>query len=75
VDFPRLFVEFQQLDSGAARRFGGTGLGLSLTKKMVEFQGGRISVESELGVGSTFMVLLPLADSTTIGRVETGVVA
>ncbi len=58
-DFPRLFREFEQLDSGAARRYGGTGLGLSLTKKIVEFQGGSIGVESEPGIGSTFTVELP----------------
>jgi len=66
ADFPKLFVEFQQLDSGAARRFGGTGLGLALTKKIIEFQGGRINVESELGIGTTFSVYLPLLDAATV---------
>jgi PAS domain S-box-containing protein len=58
-DINRLFTEFEQLDSGTARRFEGTGLGLALTKKIIEFQGGRISVESELGKGSVFTVVLP----------------
>jgi signal transduction histidine kinase len=59
-DFGKLFVEFQQLDSSAARRYQGTGLGLALTKKIVEFQSGSISVESEPGKGSTFTIVLPL---------------
>jgi PAS domain S-box-containing protein len=59
-DFRKLFAEFQQLDSGSARRFGGTGLGLALTKKIVELQSGSINVESQLGQGSAFTVLLPL---------------
>ena len=59
-DINRLFTEFEQLDSGTARRFEGTGLGLALTKKIVEFQGGHISVESELGKGSVFTVVLPV---------------
>ncbi|MBI2421287.1 MAG: PAS domain S-box protein [Candidatus Hydrogenedentes bacterium] len=59
-DFSRLFREFEQLDSGASRRYGGTGLGLSLTKKIVEFQKGSIAVESEFGKGSTFTVELPV---------------
>ncbi len=59
-DIDRLFNEFEQLDSGTARRFEGTGLGLALTKKIVEFQGGRVSVESKLGIGSVFTVILPL---------------
>jgi len=60
-DREKLFVEFQQLDAGSARRFEGTGLGLALTKKLVEAQGGNIGVESERGQGSTFTVLLPLS--------------
>jgi PAS domain S-box-containing protein len=59
-DINRLFTEFEQLDSGTARRFEGTGLGLALTKKIVEFQGGTISVESEPGKGSAFTVILPV---------------
>jgi len=66
-DINRLFTEFEQLDSGTARRFEGTGLGLALTKKIVEFQGGRISVESELGKGSAFTVVLPV----TIEEIQT----
>ncbi len=59
-DLGKLFVEFQQLDSGATRRHGGTGLGLALTKKIIEFQGGGIEVESIWQEGSTFTVRLPL---------------
>jgi protein-histidine pros-kinase len=59
-DIERLFVEFQQLDSSLARRYQGTGLGLALTKKIVEFQQGSITVESETGKGSTFTVILPM---------------
>ncbi len=58
-DLKRLFVEFQQLDSGAAKRHGGTGLGLALTKRLVEAQGGTIGVESTVGKGSTFFAVLP----------------
>ena len=59
-DINRLFTEFEQLDSGTARRFEGTGLGLALTKKIIEFQGGRIGVQSEPGKGSVFTVVLPV---------------
>jgi signal transduction histidine kinase len=55
-----LFNDFQQLESGASRRHEGTGLGLALTRKIVEFQGGTIGVESQLGKGSKFIVVLPL---------------
>ena len=56
----RIFQEFEQLDSGPSRRYSGTGLGLPLTRKLVELMGGSISVRSEVGVGSTFTVRLPL---------------
>lgn len=59
-DFEKLFVEFQQIDSGTARKYEGTGLGLALTKKIIEFQQGSILVESEPDKGSTFTVTLPL---------------
>jgi len=60
-DFGRLFMAFEQLDSGASRRFQGTGLGLALTKKIVELQNGTIDVASRFGEGSIFTVVLPLA--------------
>src|SRR6266853_563251 len=59
-DIQRLFREFEQLETGTARRFEGSGLGLALTRKLVEFQGGTIGVESDYGKGSTFFVVLPI---------------
>jgi signal transduction histidine kinase len=56
---PLLFREFQQTSSAAHARERGTGLGLALTKVIVEAQGGRVGVESAPGVGSTFCVVLP----------------
>ena len=56
----RLFNEFEQLDEGITRRYQGTGLGLALTRRIVEMQHGTIKVESEFGKGSTFLVSLPL---------------
>ena len=60
-DMAHLFVEFHQLDSGNDRRYPGSGLGLALTRKLVELQGGRIEVSSEFGRGTTFTVHLPHA--------------
>ena len=58
-DLARLFVEFQQLDAGAAKRHSGTGLGLALTKRLVEAQGGAVGVRSTPGQGSMFSAVLP----------------
>lgn len=59
-DIGRLFDAFHQLDAGPSRRHEGTGLGLTLTRKLVELQLGTISVESQVGVGSAFIVRLPI---------------
>jgi PAS domain S-box-containing protein len=58
-DLPRLFKEFEQLDAGPGRSYEGSGLGLSLTKMLVELHGGTIDLVSAPKHGSTFTVLLP----------------
>ena len=60
ADQGKIFEEFQQVDNSNTRKKGGTGLGLAISKRMVEMQGGTISVDSELGHGATFRVTLPV---------------
>ena len=72
-DLPRLFVEFQQLDTSYTKRHQGTGLGLSLTRRMVEAQGGSVGVRSVLGQGSVFWLTLPVSPEVlNTGTVEGG---
>jgi CheY-like chemotaxis protein len=59
-DLPRLFREFEQVSAQNAERVGGTGLGLALTKRLVELHGGSVGVSSRPGEGTVFRVLLPL---------------
>ena len=58
---PRIFERFYRVDKGRSRERGGTGLGLSIVRHLVESHGGRISVTSSLGVGSTFTINFPKA--------------
>ncbi len=57
---PHLFQKFYQVDSSATRQFGGTGLGLDICKSIVEKHGGRVWVQSEVGLGSTFGFEVPV---------------
>jgi signal transduction histidine kinase/DNA-binding response OmpR family regulator len=59
-DRARIFLEFEQADGGAARKFGGTGLGLTISNRIVELMGGSISVDGAAGQGSAFCVTVPL---------------
>ena len=56
-----VFEAFTQADGTTSRRYGGTGLGLSLSHGIIERHGGRFSVESQPGHGATFIIELPLA--------------
>ena len=59
-DKEKIFDEFEQADSTFSRKYGGVGLGLALTKKLIELHGGNITLESTLGEGSTFSFLIPV---------------
>jgi signal transduction histidine kinase len=60
ADHERIFEEFQQVDSSRTREKGGTGLGLAISRRIAEMHGGRITVESAVGAGSTFSMVIPV---------------
>ena len=66
-DIDKLFEPFQQMDASLRRRYGGTGLGLNISKQFIELHGGRIWVESEPGAGTTFSFSLPAASPLPVG--------
>jgi signal transduction histidine kinase len=65
----RIFEEFHQADNSATKTKSGTGLGLAIAKRIIEMHGGRISVESTLGGGSTFRIILPVTVQPQTERV------
>ncbi len=69
-----IFESFEQVDGSVAREYGGSGLGLALTKKLVELHGGKITVASKEGCGSTFSFDLPIAKEPNDGQTPPTVV-
>jgi len=65
IHLDRIFERFYRVDKSRSRKLGGTGLGLAIVKHIVQAHGGRVSVESQIGEGSTFTLHLPQSNNLT----------
>jgi signal transduction histidine kinase len=68
ADQDRIFEEFQQADNSATKRKGGSGLGLSIARRIVDMHGGRLWVESTIGSGATFFFTVPISVDRQVAR-------
>ena len=73
MDIPQIFNRFYQVDDSLSRQGEGTGIGLALTKELINLLGGRINVISELGKGSTFRVELPISNQAASEEQHAGI--
>ena len=67
-----MFEHFRQVDARSNRKYQGTGMGLAISKQLVELHGGEMWLESEEGVGSTFHFTVPLAETAETPQLEPG---
>ncbi|HET6846055.1 MAG TPA: ATP-binding protein, partial [Anaerolineales bacterium] len=71
ADLPRVFAEFQQADNSTTRKYGGTGLGLTISRDLAHLLGGELTAESEPGKGSVFTLTIPLHYHASLSAPET----